>query len=525
MKKIALCLLTFISLSAFAQYNFQLDSTFDSDGKKYYQEGTSSSAIDVAMQSNGKVLMGLTVTYESVTEVAVIRLNDDGSMDPTFGDNGFQLVSIPNSSYSSLIKIEVDSDDKIILGCSIGDIDLQTLYGLVRLMPNGAMDNDFGNGGVVTTAIDPMAFYGGMMGIALQPDGKIISYGTTSNTTNAQFVLFRVDQSGDLDITFSFEGFVYEQATEYNDYPINIFFHNTDIYIAGHAMIPTGGLLDPAYSEVVMMKFHEDGSRDLNFADNGVFVANLDTLSDQITHIVFNDDGTFFAGGNIQDLTPENYDDGVADFLLMKFTSDGQPDLTFASNGYLRYDYDGRNESLSSMFKDAEGDLIVAGTSQFLPFDNNICLFRVNQQGDLDEAFAPSGYLITNLYASYDYIYEAMLLPSGKILTVGISNVNGDVWATAARFVSTSSTLVKEVDLTSAFVYPNPAYSTLNVSAHSAGILSLYEIYNLQGKLVASARVGGNNSIAIGSLPSGVYHIRFMDRDGFVASRQNFIKE
>jgi hypothetical protein len=73
-------------------------------------------------------------------------------------------------------------------------------------------------------------------------------------------------------------------------------------------------------------------------------------------------------------------------------------------------------------------------------------------------------------------------------------------------------------------VYPNPAYNILNVS-HIIDGNCVYEIVDMTGKVLISGRLNEDlmqTTIQIGPLESGVYFIRFRNKETF--SSLKFVK-
>lgn len=96
-------------------------------------------ATDVALQTDGKIVMS-GYTWENVTgDVFVIRLNTDGSLDNTFGTDGVALVS---NSTDVTESIAVQSDGKILIGGYTDDS-----FTVARFNTDGTLDTDFGNNG------------------------------------------------------------------------------------------------------------------------------------------------------------------------------------------------------------------------------------------------------------------------------------------------------------------------------------------------------------------------------------------
>jgi uncharacterized delta-60 repeat protein len=103
-----------------------------------------------------------------------------GDLDPSFGKGGTVVVSLsPNNDW--IEDIAVQPDGKIV---AVGHLNQSSTGGntstfvVVRLLPGGALDSGFGNGGIVTTRLR----FGNASarGVALQPDGKIVVCGNAA---------------------------------------------------------------------------------------------------------------------------------------------------------------------------------------------------------------------------------------------------------------------------------------------------------------------------------------------------------
>jgi serralysin len=108
-----------------------LDASFGSGGKLLL---STVPAIDaLAIQPDGKIIGG---------SHGLLRLNPDGTLDPGFGIGG----KVDTGRVTALA-LTIQSDGKILAG---GRIDLQadtsskTTFALLRLMPDGTPDQDFG---------------------------------------------------------------------------------------------------------------------------------------------------------------------------------------------------------------------------------------------------------------------------------------------------------------------------------------------------------------------------------------------
>ena len=159
------------------------DSTFDPG------PGANNAVNSVAIQNNGRVLLGGTFTaVQGVNRSFVARLNFDGTLDTTF-DAG----SGPSAQVRVITAL---SDGKILIA---GDFD--TVAGvpsrrIARLNVDGTVDTTFTAGGLITN--------GAVFSLAIQVNGQIL-VGGQFTTTNAvpRTNLIRLNADGSLDPSFN----------------------------------------------------------------------------------------------------------------------------------------------------------------------------------------------------------------------------------------------------------------------------------------------------------------------------------
>ena len=143
----------------------------------------------IALQNDGKILVGGQFTeYDGYVRNCITRINQDGSIDPTFD---------PGSGSGSwdILDIQIQPDGKILVAGEFLTFNGYNYSGLVRLNPDGTMDNTF----VHDTGIYDF----NINSISLQSDGKIIAGGPFAyiGTTNVRIVRFNTD--GSIDPTFN----------------------------------------------------------------------------------------------------------------------------------------------------------------------------------------------------------------------------------------------------------------------------------------------------------------------------------
>lgn len=158
-------------------------------------------AYTCAIQQDGKILVGGQFgSYNGVNCASLIRLNSNGSIDPTF--------TFPNYAYSWVSRVLIQPDGKILVeglfGYAFTD---PTNRHLIRLNSNGTLDSTFTSGYTGPTSPIPSVSYSNVItlqNMVLQSDGKIIIVGafTNYNGTTTKNII-RLLSNGQIDSTFN----------------------------------------------------------------------------------------------------------------------------------------------------------------------------------------------------------------------------------------------------------------------------------------------------------------------------------
>ncbi len=224
MAALALAVLTLSSGSAFAAAG-DLDPTFDGDGKRVLPfAGVPNEAL---VQPDGKIVLA---GFDELHEFAIWRLNPDGSLDRSFDGDG--TVAISFGAQDSINAAALQPDGKIVVAGGTYAAQTRLDMAVARLNPNGSLDKTFDPGGpdgdgkkVFSAESDTSA-----TAVVVQPDGRILLAG--AGTGVGTFSLTRLDSKGAVDGTV-FEdppGFRYELAADVSLQP------DGTIVVAGEAV-------------------------------------------------------------------------------------------------------------------------------------------------------------------------------------------------------------------------------------------------------------------------------------------------
>lgn len=169
--------------------NGSTDTSFGDDGKVMLSLAGRSSGTAIALQADGKIVVGGWFDNGPGADIMVARFFADGALDPTFGSNGVAIATVgPSNDVTTGITLQADG--KIVL---CGRVQVGSLYDsmVLRLTTNGALDSTFGSNGVVVTSLSPANDYAS--DIAIQADGKIVTAGVAALSPTNHFSLVRYE--------------------------------------------------------------------------------------------------------------------------------------------------------------------------------------------------------------------------------------------------------------------------------------------------------------------------------------------
>lgn len=147
----------------------------------------------------------IVITNSTIYDGFVAKFNANGTSDTTFGTNGISQVAFTDTNGSQAItdmmnKITVQNDGKIIVaGFSNGSGNVSK-FSVARLNSNGTLDTTFGNQGTITFPIN--GFNDVITDVRSQSDGKIIVSGQSKiNSLDRAFVVARLTPNSTLAIS------------------------------------------------------------------------------------------------------------------------------------------------------------------------------------------------------------------------------------------------------------------------------------------------------------------------------------
>ncbi|MGZ8190947.1 MAG: hypothetical protein ACXWTS_06915, partial [Methylococcaceae bacterium] len=357
----------------------------------------------VSIQADGKILVAGYSLIGSGYDFALVRYNNDGSLDTSFDGDG-KLTTLVGSSNDYGYSVTVQADDKILVAgkSSNGSNDD---FALVRYNSDGSLDTSFSVDGKITTDIGSST--DSAQSVTVQADGKILVAGNSLVGSSYDFALVRYNSDGSLDTSFSGDGKV---TTDFG----------SGSYDVGQSLSvqANGKILVAGYSNVgndwdfALVRYNSDGSLDTSFSGDGKVTTPVSSI-DYGASVTVQADGKILVAGKSSNGSND-------DFALVRYNTDGSLDTSFDGDGKVISEL-GFSENAYSVTVQADGKILLAGYS-YDSIRYAFALVRYNSDGSLDTSFDGDGKVTTNFGFTQDRGYSVTVQADGKIIVAGTSS-------------------------------------------------------------------------------------------------------
>ncbi|MGZ3184668.1 MAG: hypothetical protein ACXU8N_19715 [Telluria sp.] len=348
-----------------------VDTTFGTNGSVYVG-APGETAAGMVQQADGKLLISLTVPPAATSDVRILRVNPDGSSDTSYGSNGSAVLSWGGHS-DNVAGMKLLGDGKVLVYGTTSD-GTQTDLAVTRLNADGSVDSTYGNSG--TRVVAASAGNDSINGAAVLADGKLVLVGGVTGANGADTGLVKLNADGSLDTSFGTGGVAQVEFAAGTD-------NATALLVQGDGKLLVGGTLAVSSTnvndrDVMLARFNADGSLDTTFGTAGKTVLHLTDARDSVSQLIPTADG-----GVAALLRSANQSVVVA-----KFTAAGVLDASFGNGGMTQLHVKGFYEAAMSL-TEIGGKLLVFGETAFnTNYDQTMMLARLNADGSIDTSFA-----------------------------------------------------------------------------------------------------------------------------------------
>jgi uncharacterized delta-60 repeat protein len=388
------------------------DLAFAADGS-YYAVGSIADSVDSS--SDAKFM--------------VVKYKASGELDTSFGKSGYVITNVTVGAGAEVARsVLVQTDGKILVagpveaaGADARDRDIAIL----RLNTDGSLDSSFGAQGIAVLDFSKGEVSGnsfvadGFGGLALDSTDRILVHGAKKRegALDTDFALARLNANGTLDTSFAQNGvFSLDLSSNSASPKPPLVLPNGSILGAGYQS--NGGVVVP-----VIYRLNAEGQLDTSYGNNGVFsqpalsaVTEVYAVSLQGTSVV-----TVGYGRN-------NSQESL-DFLSLRILENGTLDQGYGTGGgYTRVDADGYNDNGRNMTVLPDGRILLIGGGRYALNSSEGMMVVLSADGQPDENFGENGAQLLDFGGSADFLWGVKVSPQGdKVVAVGIKgDANGD---------------------------------------------------------------------------------------------------
>lgn len=386
--------------SALAAGPGELDSSFSRDGFTCIDFGRADTAEGVFADASGRVtVVGLPGQSEPY-KIALTRLRPDGTLDPSFSNDGRRVVD-PTAGDDRALDFSSTVDGRVVV---LGKAGIRGYY-LIRFTADGRLDQTFGDGGMTTGT-----FSGDYSGadVVVLPSGRIVVLAAVGATTFVR--AHRVN--GARDQSFGNRGQAILDGVSWEA----VFHPSGRILVAGVRH-------DRRF---VVDALREDGTRDRAFGVDGRGTIRIRTGP--------NDDLSYprvavLADGDIA-IASDVFDENsfTTDLVLARLTAYGKPDSAFGGGDGWRHFNIGAIDVATAIAPLAGGGFVVSGFVGDDPFGDGgtteMLLVALKANGELWRAFGDDGVVLTDLGARGKVTANAAVIVAGKLVVAGQAGGN-----------------------------------------------------------------------------------------------------
>ncbi len=341
-----------------------LDTGFGNGGAVYTPIEDASTAQDIAIQTDGKIVVAGSALTASGQVIALARYLPDGSLDNTFGVSG--RLTIPVGETSSAKSLALQSDGRILVAGYSG-LSPNLDFTLIRLSVDGTLDPTFGNTGIVISPMPSNRPTGEAVKVLVRPNGNIVIVGNYRSETMAVISTVFIAQylsDGQFDTSFGNNG-IWASPQGQNNWV------DEAVLSPDGRLIAVGSRFDSNTSDFNLLSFavNSDGTTDIAYGNNGfsVLLPNGRKGFTATGLAVLNTGAIKIGGGGS---IPNNLNQ---DAVIIQLNPAGQYDLSFNQTGYGFFPLLGYFSATLDMDIQSNGRILQL--VQYLEAQNNTAIF------------------------------------------------------------------------------------------------------------------------------------------------------
>ncbi|MBK9438372.1 MAG: VCBS repeat-containing protein [Chloracidobacterium sp.] len=445
------------------------------------------------MNTKSKIITTIAIIFATMSLWQSVRAVP-GDLDTTFAQGGIARWGFGGGS-DGAYAVAVQPDGKLIVAgtSSNGAV-------VARYNTDGSLDTSIWTSG---RSFDVFLSRGEIAAVKVQTDGKIVVAGTIVS----DFAVTRFNTDGSLDSSFGFGGRMTTSIIP------GLVASSMAIQPDGKIIV-AGSRITSTREFFALVRLNIDGSLDNTFDTDGVVTTTVSAGTDRASAVMLQ--GTkILVVGTARPI-------GLANFAIVRYNSDGSLDSSFDTDGIVITNIEGGSlQSYATAVGLLPGNpgtgvpdrIVVGGSSQ----TNKFAAARYNLDGSLDTSFDGDGKVTVQVGSSYGGATGMLIQASGsvtrKVILTGFSsniegqddfelvrlNLNGSLDTTFDGDGRVTTPIGSSTDIANATTYHEGKIALVGYSWINSDDFALAR-YNLDGSLDTTFDTDGKRVDDFGSL-------------------------
>ena len=325
------------------------DNEFSKDGRVTVNLGGSDYAFDLALQSDGKIVVAGERDTKTENTFALARLLPKGGLDKDFGGGDGIVLTDFGKRYQGANALVVYPNGNIAVG-GFASNGSTGRWAIARYGPRGVLDKTWGKDGRVTVDLSPSDE--SIRDLLFVPGGKLIGVGYAESGLTPKFAIARFRPKGDLDPGFGNKGVNLTDVSKGSDIGY------------GAALQPDGKIVVVGYAndggkaDWGLARYGVNGHLDKTFGGDGKVVTKMTTSYEFASAVAVQANGRLVVVGRAtQTGTGDN-------FGVFRYKPGGALDTSWSGNGKTFTDFGKGNDTARDVVIQENGKIVVAGDGQ-----------------------------------------------------------------------------------------------------------------------------------------------------------------
>jgi uncharacterized delta-60 repeat protein len=395
----------------FADSPGSLDKTFNKTGMvKDSLPQLHETVKDVAVQSDGKIIVVGTTRIGNGTDAFLARYTSDGKLDSSFNGKGYMVKEYDFIDYLTAVKLQ--RNGKIVVAGNLYDSEgAQARLIVCRYNSNGTLDTSFNGKGytIFSDHTEDTAF-----GVEIDASGRIITAGYAMINDQLHILICRFLSNGTLDTSFAGNGYYVSETTYDAAYALALQ-HDGKIIAAGAAYSD-----DKKSWVLALFAFLQNGKPDTSFNKGGRLIIPVPESS--FYSLAVQQNGNIIGGGYFTSVDEEDYFDHL-DLIILQINKNGILDSDFSihwATNLSFINWEDNNMVVTDVAVAPDGKIVFCGYQYgFNESSYDIFVCRYTSDGNLDHNFGEDGYLVYDFGKTYEIDAHLAITSNGSIIVAG----------------------------------------------------------------------------------------------------------